>query len=174
VEAKLKWLILEKKGFDLALIPAVQQPSGDEEILFGETAPVYALSLATSGEVSSLGAKKDRSPWGWAVNLGYYQRAKDTFKDQRSEPVPVTSYSQLQASSGYQVTRSIELGAQYFFRYQSQSTFGMNPQNPSEAGFYGRYQLSSWLHLSSGLNLGMGPGIGAPAHRVWAGVSAYH
>lgn len=175
IEFRGKFQVISLQNMAFGVMPVVQLPNGDENLLLGEKQAVYGIKILGSGGLGKESHRKNNphhlSQYSliWNINLGYLHRQEEIFKDNRSRPLEINGYSQLLSSLEYHVEHNWVVGTQYEFRYQNQSVFGLNENNPSEWGLFGRFLGPSSWSFATGVGVGIGEGVGAPSKRFWSG-----
>ena len=153
------WLATWGKSY-WGLMPFVRLPTGSTGRASGDGQAGYGIQAMASGAKGSL---------GWAVNLGYLYRSRQSkFSDARvEESLTVKDQVLAKVAMSYRFlpTFTGEMSL------QQNSDVGGNVGGTGEGSLLMRYHVSGSSNLHLGSAFGIGSGAGSPEYRIVSGYS---
>jgi outer membrane protein OmpA-like peptidoglycan-associated protein len=161
IAVKMKFGLLqqEKHWLGMALIPYVNFPTGDDEILIGE-------GRTTGGGELSL--EHDFGPIDIGLNGGYLYRGENDLLD--TTIADAITYG---AGLSHTFDFGLGLGVEYTGRYYSVEETENLKNIAGEVTATVRYQFGKGPRLLAGGGPGGASGIGSPTYRMLAGIDYY-
>lgn len=159
----LKLNFYKRESIKFSLMPIATVPLGRTDLLVSDGVAKYgSLAILSGGS----------SEFKWAINTGYLQRERPKkFVDQRAYSVILRGHGLIGVGSEYKLDRDLAVGTSLQLKPSAGEGLKAGQASPAEWMLVAKIKSFLDLETSGGFGTGIGPGIGSPDYRIWAGLS---